>query len=146
MKFQTVIVEDSPSGVAIVSAALDSIIYANQSFKQRFKPDCQKFGGDIVPEIMKKLTLDDFQTEEELAQFKQKPLYFMMRDTCYIEEQFKAKKSIALYAFYKKDTPEEGIYEIKIREIIWEDQAAFTIIFNDNTDKQPARTLKIADE
>jgi len=145
-KFQSIIVDDSSAGVVIMTGTLDSINYANQSFQKMFKFDsCAADKKENIRVMLKNLILDDFQTEE-LALFKQRSLYFLIKNTKFTAEQFKTKNSLPLYAVDKKDTAEERGYDIKLRQIIWEDKAAYAIIFNDVTDRQLIRTLKMADE
>jgi len=145
VKFQSIIADDFPISVAIVDAKLNSLIYTNQCFKQKFKLENSPDLRQAIFALMHKFLVDDIQPEE-MSAYKQMSIYNMIRQTDFLEEQFKTKDVANFYAIYQKDSPEECWYEIKIRKIMWEDQSAYTIIFNDISDKQLVRALKIADE
>jgi len=144
-KFQSIIVDDSSTGVVIITTALDSINYANQSFKRMFKLDKSIDTKESIRQVMNKLILDDLQARQ-LCSFKQKSLYFLLKETKWITEQFETKSAMIVYVTEKIKTSEERCYEIKFRQIIWENKAAYAISFNDVTDRQIIQTLKMADE
>jgi signal transduction histidine kinase/CheY-like chemotaxis protein len=142
-KFQTILADDFPISVVIISSNLQHIFYSNQYFTQNF---CQN--SQSVEILFKKTLLEFDDTNIQLGSPTERvSLYTFITKTMNIDLRFNNRDVFNLYSLYQDDRSlQQHHYEIKLRKMIWDNAQAYTIIFNDVSDKQKITVLQEADE
>ena len=143
-KFKNLLSHDFPIGVLVVSRDVSSVLYSNQFFRTYFEEEdhtkilntiFQKFEVEAdhkklnLPEDHPPITLLDFFKNYAAAQIKASQDNLLVIPTLY-----KGKNDVVHH------------YEIKIRKISWDLQSAYTVVFNDVSEKQLVTALKLADQ
>ena len=148
-KFKSLLSDDFPIPVLVMSANNLSGLYSNQSFKKTFGQDEEKVREEIFPQF--EIEIDPtnlgFSKSEQAISF-----YDFISNLSTQKLVVGENNMVVLPAIYRQYNS-EGIeieqvshYEIKIRETTWDQLPAYAIIFNDVSEKQLVTALKIADE
>ena len=147
-KFQDLLSNDFPSNVVIVNSAFDCILYSNQCFRAKFKihKDEEAFSVKNIG-IFEKLIIEpdttaiqsDDNTKISLPGFLQN----LSLNSRKIQED---SKVLTLSATYTDDPDTTTYYEIKLRQVLWENKCAYAILLNDVSDKQMVVALRMADK
>ena len=143
-KFQELLSNDFPSSVLIVDSTFDNILYSNQCFQAKFQVTDEK---EHNIKICQKILLEAESSTDLTENKKDISLFNFLQSLPF--DPLRPQDNIAvttLSASYTDSLNNKTHYEIKLRQVFWDNHPAFAILLNDVSDKQMVVALRLADE
>ena len=143
-KFKEFMGQHLPSGVVILNNSLKKVLFSNQAFDTIFeyKPNTDQF------EILKNIRIEDYHPQEEHSTKSYPSDESVLGE--YLDQIIKSKNGLhnnmQLHCSFINSKEEKKIFEVKIFQLIWDSQKAYSFLFNDISYREALISLKMENQ